>query len=106
MSQNIILSRLEQKTHINYTAQDRIDGVITVYTDDPTEARKLESITGFREIGAELGVTPPGRVFQSRNHDISVSFRKRRIMSEKQRQKASKRMAELREKQLKGKGDD
>jgi hypothetical protein len=96
LNNEIKLSRDEMETNISFTAQERLDGVVTVYTDDPVWLRKLDSITAFRDISEEIGTTPPGKVFQSKDGSVSVSLRVKREMTGEQRQKASQRMSELR----------
>ena len=92
----IKLSRDEMETHINFTAQERIDGTIEVYTDDPVWIRKCESIQAFEDIGPQNGINPPARLFRSQNSAVTVGFRLKREYSEEQREALRQRMAGVR----------
>jgi hypothetical protein len=90
LSEEIKLTREETETHINFTHQDRIDGVIWVYTEDPVIIRRCEELDGFKDMGADYGVNLPSRLFRSENGDVTVSFRAKRKVSLEER----KRLAE------------
>lgn len=91
------LSRDEQETHISFTAQDRIDGVVHVFTDDPVWLRKMESIEGFVDVSDELGLTPPSRAFRSTKGSISVSLRQNRKYTDEERETMRQRFVERKE---------
>ena len=73
------LPREEQETLINQTAQERIDGLWHVYSDDPTVMRKLDKI-GVLVREEESG----GRHYTLEQAQVSLS-KKRKPMSEEQR---------------------
>jgi hypothetical protein len=85
LSEEIKLTREETETHINFTHQDRIDGVIWVYTEDPVIIRRCEELDGFKDMGADYGVNLPSRLFRSENGDVTVSFRAKRKVSLEER---------------------
>ena len=99
------LTRDETETHISFTAQERIDGIIEIYTDDPVWIRKCESIEAFKDVGSEYGTNLPGRTFRSQNHTVAVSLRLKRQISESERERLRIQLADARE-EKEGKGDD
>ena len=105
MSEEIKLSREEAETHINFTHQDRIDGIIWVYTEDPVIIRRCEELEGFEDISDGYGVNPPSRLFRSQNGDVTVSFRAKRHVSEAERIRLATQLAKSR-KEKEGKSED
>ena len=111
MSDEIKLTRDEQETHINFTAQERIDGTLNVYTDDPVWINKLNKLClegGFKDVSDELGVRPPGKAFRSLNGEYSPSLRRKQAMSDERRAELSARMQKIsaEQKQREGHGND
>lgn len=96
MSEEIKLTREEAETHINFTHQERIDGIIWVYTEDPVIIRRCEELDGFEDMGAEYGVSLPSRLFRSLNGDVTVSFRAKRHVSDKERIRLATQLAKSR----------
>ena len=96
MSEEIKLSREETETHINFTHQNRIDRIIWVYTEDPVIIRRCEELDGFKDMGADYGVNLPSRLFRSENGDVTVSFRAKRQVSEKERIRLATQLAKSR----------
>ena len=96
MSEEIKMTREETETHINFTHQDRIDGIIWVYTEDTVIIRKCEELEGFEDVGDDYGVKLPSRLFRSLNGDVTVSFRAKRHVSEKERIRLATQLAKSR----------
>ena len=96
MSNEIKLSLDEQETHISFTAQERRDGVINVYSEDPVYIRFIERKEGFEDVSDELGVRPPAKAFRSRDSDLGLSFRRKQAISEEQRAALAKRLVKAR----------
>ena len=105
MSEEIKISREQAETHINFTHQERIDGVIEVFTEDPVIIRRCQSLQGFKDISSDYGINPPARLFRSENHTVTVGFRARRQVSESERERLSKQLAKGR-KLKEGKSND
>lgn len=105
MTDEIKLTREEQESHVNFTAQERIDGIMEVFTDDPTMITRLAKIRGFEDISDSRGIKPPARLFRSQNHDVSISFRPKSRVPKKQREAAAERLAAYHEEQKQVKGE-
>ena len=106
MSEEIKMTREETETHINFTHQDRIDGIIWVYTEDPVIIRRCEELDGFEDMGADFSVNLPSRLFRSLNGDVTVSFRAKRQVSEKERIRLATQLAKSRGKEGKSKDNE
>ncbi len=94
------LSRDEQETNISFTAQERIDGTINIYTDDPVWINKLNKLSaegGFKDVSDELGIEPPGKMFRSLNGSYAVSLRRKQAMSDEHRAAAAANLKKWRE---------
>lgn len=80
------LPRADQETVYYQTAGDRIDGIIRVYSDDPTVIGKLER-KGFK--GEEVENSFGGKNFVIEG---SIGIRKKKTMTPEQRKAASERI--------------
>ena len=89
-------SRDEMETTISFTARERIDGIVHVFTDDPVWVRKLEVHKGFEDVTAEMGLHHPSRAFRSENGTVTVSLRLKREYTDEQREEASLRLERIR----------
>ena len=96
MSTEIKLTRAEQETHINFTAQERVDGVLNVYSDDPVWINKLQKLEGFEDVSDDYNIKLPGRMFQSTDGEYSISIRKKTILSDERKAELAERMRSIR----------
>ena len=85
------LSREEQETHFNMTADERINGIVHVFTDDPT------MITQMSKWGWQGTPVGDGMEYLCENAYMGVYARKTRELTDEQRKIAAERLREVRE---------
>jgi len=85
------LSRDEMETHISQTAQERIDNVLHIYSDDEVWIRKIEKLG----IGGAVVNGFGGKEYKVDMNDYSLYLRKKPKMTDAQRAQASDRMKKL-----------
>ncbi len=95
---NIELSRDETETAIVQTTRERIDGTITIYTEDQVWVNKILRLgSAFKDVSDEYGIKRPGYVFRSQNHTATISIRAKRQVSDEQREVLRERLLKARE---------
>lgn len=91
------LSRSEQETHFNQTAEDRINGILHIYSDDPAWLKKIDALAqksgGIECVGVE---SHGGKHYRVETSAVTLSLRPKRKVSDATRE----RMRELRKRQL------
>ena len=80
------LTRSEQETHFNQTAEDRIAGIVYVYTDDPT------MITQMKKWGWTGHPVGDGMQYVCENAYMGVYAKKTRELTDEQREAAAERL--------------
>lgn len=88
-------AREEMETHFSQTAQERIDGVLRVYSDDPFWIRRLDKLCAVDAgVKLDLIVYGGGRHYAIDASKYSLQLRKRTTYTEDQRAAMAARLAE------------
>ena len=82
------LSRDETETHFSQSAQERINKILHVYTDDEVWIRKLDKLGLVGNEVNEFG----GREYEIDMNEYSLSLRKRRQLTDAQRVKMAQNL--------------
>ena len=91
------LARDEQETFVSQSAQDRIEGTWTMYSDDPVGVRRIEKLVEQAEArGEDVDVerTQHGLLATFRGDCLTVSVRLKRIVSDEERERMRQRARE------------
>ena len=84
------LTREEQETLYNFTAQDRIDKVLHVFSDDPVEINRLERL-GLK--GKRVGEFGGMEFVVDMTQYTFTGLRRKRVVSDAERARLSKQLA-------------
>ena len=84
------LSREEQESHFNQTAEDRLNGIVRVYTDDPTMITQMDK---WGWTGTPVG---EGMQYVCENARMGVYAKKTRELTDEQREELVERIKHAR----------
>lgn len=91
------LTRDEQETHYSQTAQERIDGVWQVYTDDPVSVRQFDDIAervADEDVDVLVKDSTLGKLYTFKNSSLRVSTGPKQKWSDERREEMRVRARE------------